>query len=55
MMVGLYLCIFIAGFMTGDYIGEQRWKHAAFEGLDLAAKAVEKLRGGPGSADPPNA
>ncbi|KRE00004.1 hypothetical protein ASE63_10940 [Bosea sp. Root381] len=52
MMVGLCVCIFIAGFMTGDYIGEQRWKRAAFEGLDLAAKAAEKLRGGSRSNDP---
>lgn len=45
MIVGFCLCAFLAGFMTGDYVGERRWKQAALDALDVAEKALEKLRG----------
>lgn len=45
MMISLCVCVFVAGFLTGDYVGERRWKDAAFQGLELVAEAIEKLRG----------
>jgi hypothetical protein len=45
MIVGLCVCVFVAGYVTGDYLCERRWKRAAFEGLELVAEAIEKLRG----------
>jgi len=46
MIVGLCLCAFLAGFTTGDYIGERRWKRLALDALEVAELTIAKLRGG---------
>lgn len=45
MLVSFCLCVFLAGFMAGNHVGERRWKQAALDALDVAARAIEKLRG----------
>ena len=45
MIIGLCICAFLAGFTTGDYLGECRWKQLALDALDVAETAIGKLRG----------
>ena len=35
---------FLVGFIAGEFVGELRWKRAAYEARELAAKAIARIR-----------